>query len=132
LADYRDYYPQILAAGASVAAVAVDSTTQSEALRAQLSLPFPILCDIERRVVREYNLLNAQERGGIAKPSVFVIDPGLRIRYEAVDRVGTRVPASEVLSLLKAAGEAPTIKRQAYWPLVGDWIRAIRNNFGRH
>lgn len=56
-------------------AVSVDAPETSEALRVQLSLPFRILCDTERRVVRDWDLYDARERGGIAKPAVFVIDP---------------------------------------------------------
>jgi peroxiredoxin len=129
LADYRDRYAQIRAAGASVAAVSVDTAAESEALRAQLSLPFPILCDTKRRVIREWDLLNTRERGGIAKPSVFVIDPGLIVRYAAVDTVVSRVPATEILSFLVAARETVQIRRKTHFPLPGDWIRAIRNNF---
>src|SRR4051812_45176527 len=56
LADYRDRYHQSRAAGASLAAVSVDTAAQSEALHTQLSLPFPILCDRERHVIREWDL----------------------------------------------------------------------------
>src|ERR1039457_6550792 len=51
LADYREHYQEIRSAGASVVAVSVDAPGESEALRVDLSLPFPILCDTERRVV---------------------------------------------------------------------------------
>lgn len=112
-----------------MAAVSVDTAGQSEALRAQLSLPFPILCDTKRRVIREWDLLNIRERGGIAKPSVFVIDPGLVVRYAGVDTVARRVPATEILSFLVDARDPPQIRRKTHFPLAGDWIRAIRNNF---
>jgi len=128
LADYRDHYAEIRAAGASLAAVSVDTAAESEVLRAQLSLPFPMLCDMERRVITEWDLLNARERGGIAKPSVFVIDAGFLVRYAAVDTVVTRVPATEILSVLDVR-DAAQIRRKTYLPLPGDWIRALRNNF---
>jgi peroxiredoxin len=112
-----------------MAAVSVDAAAASEALRAQLSLPFPILCDVERRVIREWDLLNARERGGIAKPSVFVIAPDLRTRYAAVDTVASRVPAAGILSALEAGRDDAPIRRKTYIPFPGDWIRAIRNNF---
>jgi peroxiredoxin len=81
LADYREHYPEIRSAGASLVAVSVDSCESSEALRTQLSLPFPILCDTERRVVKDWDIYNSRERGGIAKPAVFVIDPNQVVRY---------------------------------------------------
>ena len=110
-------------------AVSVDAAAQSETLRAQLSLPFPILCDVDRHVVGEWGVLNARERGGIAKPSVFVIDPTLIVRYAAVGTVTSRVPATEIASVLENARDAAQIRRKSYLPLPGDWIRAVRNNF---
>lgn len=129
MADYRDHYTQLSAAGASVIAVSVDTAAQSEALRAQLSLPFSLLCDTERHVIREWNLLDASERGGIAKPSVFIIEPGLLVRYAAVDTVVRRVPGAEVLSELKGGPDTAQIRRKTYLPLLGDWMRAFQNGF---
>jgi peroxiredoxin len=88
-----------------------------------------MLCDTERRIMREWGVLNARERGGIAKPSVFAVDPGRKIRYASVGTVASRVPAAEVLSILQAGREAAPIRRKTYLPLPGDWIRAFRNNF---
>ena len=47
---------EIRALGADVAALSVDSAERSAALRAELRLPFPILGDTARRVVREWEL----------------------------------------------------------------------------
>jgi peroxiredoxin len=126
LADYRDHYDQICAAGASVAAVAVDPPEKSEPLRHGLRLPFPVLCDTERLIVREWDVYNPQERGGTAKPAVFVIEPNLKVRYSAVDAVATRLPASEAVRLLRTAGEAPAVGRKVYVPRPADFLRAIR------
>jgi hypothetical protein len=70
----------------------------------------------KRRIITEWDLLNTRERGGIAKPSVFVIDSGLVVRYASVDTVVTRVPASEILSFLVAAGDLAQIRRKAHFP----------------
>jgi peroxiredoxin len=130
LADYREHYPEIRSAGASVVAVSVDAPDKSEALRVQLSLSFPILCDTERRVVKDWGIYNAEEKGGIAKPAVFIIDPGRRVRYAAVDAVVRRVPAAEIVSVLQNAAEGQPVRRKAYFPLFSDWKRAIRNIMG--
>jgi peroxiredoxin len=131
LADYRDHYEQIRAAGAEVAAISVDTPAKSAALREQLSLPFPILCDTGRRVIQEWDLLNARERGGIAKPSAFVIGPDLLVRYAEVDSVTNRAPAAEILSVLKSAGGTGQPRRKVYLPRPGDWLRALLNTFRR-
>jgi alkyl hydroperoxide reductase subunit AhpC len=101
----------------------------SEALRNQLSLPFPILCDTERRVVKDWDIYNSRERGGIAKPAVFVIDPNQVVRYASVDSVATRVPAAEIVHLLQSAANAQPIRRRVHIPMLSEWIRAIRNHF---
>jgi peroxiredoxin len=128
LADYREHYLEIKSAGASLVAVSVDPPETSEALRTQLSLPFPILCDTERRVVRGWDIYNSREKGGIAKPAVFVIDPNQVVRYASVDSVATRVPAVEIVHSLQNAANAQ-IRRRVHVPKWSEWIRAIRNNF---
>jgi peroxiredoxin len=127
LADYRDLYPEIQATGASVAAVSVDAPNKSEALRVHLALPFPILCDTERRVVRDWGIFNSQEKGGIAVPAVFIIDPANVIRYAAVDEIVSRVPAAEIVSLLQTTAHAQPVRRRVHVPLLSQWIKAVRN-----
>jgi peroxiredoxin len=129
LADYREHYLEIKSAGARLVAVSVDPPETSEALRTQLSLPFPILCDTERHVVRDWDIYNSREKGGIAKPAVFVIDPNQVVRYASVDSVATRVPAVEIVHLLQDAANAQPIRRRVHVPMLSEWIRAIRNNF---
>jgi peroxiredoxin len=127
LADYREHYLESRSAGASVVAISVDAPEESEALRVHLSLPFPILCDTEHRVVRDWGIYNSEEKGGIAKPAVFIIDPSHVIRYASVDGVVRRVPAAEIVSLLQHSdGEQPA-RRKVYVPLFSDWKSAIRN-----
>jgi peroxiredoxin len=125
--DYREHYQQIRSAGASVVAVSVDAPDKSEALRAHLSLPFPILCDTEHRVVRDWDVYNSQEKGGIAKPAVFIINPNHVVSYAAVDGVVRRVPAAEIVFLLQTAVNAQPVRRRVYVPLWSQWISAIRN-----
>jgi peroxiredoxin len=127
LADYREHYLEVRSAGASVVAVSVDAPDESEALRVHLSLPFPILCDTERRVVRDWGIYNSGEKGGIAKPAVFIIDSSRVVRYGAVDTVVRRVPAEEIVSLLQNAAEAQPVRRRVHIPRFSEWTSAIRN-----
>jgi peroxiredoxin len=130
LADYRDHYLQILAAGATLAVVSVDAPEPSETLRRELKLPFPILCDTERRVIREWDVYNP-ERGGIAKPSVFVIEADRKVRYAAVDEMATRRPPAEILRVLQKNPSTRPIRSKLYVPRPADWFRAMRNNVRR-
>jgi peroxiredoxin len=125
--DYREHYQEIRATGASVVAVSVDAPDKSEVLRHELRLPFPILCDMERRVIREWDMYNPRERGGIAKPAVFVVEHDRTVRYGSVDAVATRVPASEIVRILQAVAEGQPVRRKVYIPRLAEWFRAIRN-----
>lgn len=131
MANYREHYLEIRSAGASVVAVSVDAPDKSEALWVFLSLPFPILCDMERRVVREWGIYNSGEKGGIAKPAVFIIDPSHAVRYAAVDAVVSRVSAAEVISLLQNDAEVQSVRRRVLVPLFSGWNSAIRNSIHR-
>jgi len=110
-----------------MAAASVDPPEKSEVLRRQLHLPFTVLCDTDRRVVRDWSIYNPAEKGGIAKPAIFVIGPGCMVQAASVDSVPQRVPASEVVRALRAGAEAPTIRRRYYVPAPTDWFRGMRN-----
>jgi len=126
LADYRNHYGEIRAGGAQLVAVSVDPPDRSQALRQQLDLPFPILCDTSRRVVREWHIYNPREHGGIAQPAVFIIDPDRRVRYGTVDSVSKRTSAAESLRALSSR-EIVNLQRKRYIPQMRDWFRALRN-----
>ncbi len=128
MAEYREQYNQIRAAGASVVAISVDAPEKSETLRREMDLPFPILCDTERRVIQEWDIYNAREKGGIAKPAVFIIERDRTVRYGSVDAVATRVPASEIVRVLQTTALARPVQRRVYIPRFPQWFRAIRNS----
>jgi peroxiredoxin len=125
LADYRDHYDVIRTAGADLVVVSVDTPAQSETLRRDLALPFPILADVDRRVVQEWDLYNPREHGGIAKPAVFIIDRDRSVRYVQVDTVARRTPASEIIRLLRTPDVVP--RRRVYIPHLTDIVRSLRN-----
>jgi peroxiredoxin len=128
LADYREHEPAIRAAGAKLVAISVDSPEKSQAVRDELRLNFPILCDPHRRVVREWGVYNAREKGGIAKPAVFILDPGCLVRYMSVDDVASRVPASDISALLSQRNGLPAPQRRRVVPRPGNFFRAVRNS----
>lgn len=111
-------------------AISVDSPSISDAVRRQLRLPFPLLCDTERRILREWNILNEAERGGIARPSVFIIDPEGVIRFLSVDRTATRVPTATVVNFLftgmKTMPSQP--RRKKVIPGLVSFYRSLRNS----
>jgi peroxiredoxin len=128
LAEYRDHDSEIRAAGAKLVAISVDGPGKSQAVRNELGLPFPILCDTLRLVVRQWGVYNDREKGGIAKPAVFILDPGRIIRYASVDEVASRVPASEVTRLLGKGLRSSEAHRRVLLPRLTNFVDAVRNS----
>jgi peroxiredoxin len=128
LAEYRERYDEIRRSGANVAALSVDEPARSEAVRQELQLPFPILCDTARKVVTDWGLLK-REKGGIARPAVFVIDRDMRVLFASLDNDATRVPTDTVVGFLLSGKPAGPLqaRRSLVIPRLTDWSRAIRN-----
>jgi peroxiredoxin len=105
----------------------VDAPEKSQALRIYLSLTFMILCDTEHHVIREWGIYNPREKGGIAEPAVFIVDPGQLVCYATVDSVVRRVPATDIVSLLQHGSSAQPARRRAYKARWSDWKTAMRN-----
>lgn len=108
-------------------AASVDPPEKSEAVRRQLQLPFAILCDVNKRVIQDWDIYNAKEKGGIAKPAVFVIGGNRKVLFASVDRVNARVPATDIVRIVQTREEAPSAARKSYFPSPMDFVRAIGN-----
>lgn len=109
-------------------ALSVDGPQKSQSVREQLGLSFAILCDTERVVVRQWGVYNTREKGGIAKPAVFILDPGRVVRYVSVDEVASRVPASEIVRALSERDRISAPSRRAVIPRPGNFLSATRNS----
>jgi peroxiredoxin len=127
LAEYGREHAAIRAAGANVAALSVDAPARSEALRRELALPFPIVSDARREVVRAWDLYNPREMGGIAVPAVFVIGPDRMVRYRSLDSTRARVAAGGVLRFLRGEADAAAIERVPVRAGLADFARALAN-----
>ena len=127
MAEYRDHYQAIRDPGASLVAVSVDAPEKSEAVRQQLQLPFPILSDSERRIVQEWGTYNPNEKGGIAKPAVFILAPDRTVRFVSVDGVSARVPAADVVGMLQEQKDTMPTRRKWLIPSPATFFRAISN-----
>jgi peroxiredoxin len=137
LAEFRDVYDNFRGLGVQIAALAVDSPEKSERVRRQYELPFPILCDTQKEVVRAWGLFNAEEKGGIAVPAIVLVGRDRRIRLMMVEGVATRVRAADLLEFFRAnpvpadfADDVPsnTPRQRAIFPSLVDVGRAIRNS----
>jgi peroxiredoxin len=127
LADLRDHDEEIRAAGATVVAISVDKPEVSEALRRQMNLPFAILCDTERNVVKAWDIYNPREKGGIAKPAAFIIGSDLTVHFVSLDTVAVRVPASEIVRILQGLQTAAPARRRIYIPTLTNIVQGLSN-----
>ncbi len=111
-------------------ALSVDDPSRSASLVAQLSLPFPVLCDPGRKVIEAWGLCNREEKGGIAHPAVFVLDHESRVRYLSVDRVGSRIGADDVLAFVRGSLAVPSARTRVR-PSLRDFALSLGNAIRR-
>lgn len=131
MAEYGRAYEAIRAAGADLVALSVDSQARSAAVRAQLALPYPVLCDPARDVARAWGLYNPHEMGGIAVPAVFVIGPDRCVRYRSIDSTRERVATDGVLRFLRGEAQGEALGRERVRAGLGDFARATSNAIRR-
>jgi AhpC/TSA family len=99
--------------GSRIVAVSADDNSRSESFRKELGFPLDLLCDVERKVIRQYHLLNKAEHGGIAFPAIFIIKSDGTIGYRSLDRTASRVDLSEVISYLENLAGNPDFIQQS-------------------
>lgn len=93
------------ARGGRLLVVCVDKPEDSRVVVEKLHLPFPILSDAERTVVRNYHLLHekgAPDGSDIAIPAHFLLDRDGVIQWRFVsDRVTNRPEPSQVIDEIR-------------------------------
>lgn len=88
-------YEKLKAAGAEVVAISVDKPDRSRELSGKLKLPFPILSDVDHKVIDAYDLYNPE--GKISKPATYVIDSKGIVRWAFFDEDYKIRPLDEVI-----------------------------------
>ncbi|HEX2370174.1 MAG TPA: redoxin domain-containing protein [Acidimicrobiia bacterium] len=94
--------------GGRVAAIAVTATFSQIAFASQLDIGFPLLSDWGGAVADAYGVRYDSWKGheGIAKRSIFVIDPQGVIRYKWVTEDALQLPdLAEAVAVLGKIGE---------------------------
>jgi len=122
------HYEEFRALRVDMAAISVDGPGHSEPLRQLYQIPFPILCDTNAEVAKSWGLFDPLEKGGIGRSAVFVIEPGLRVKYCSVDSTTTRIRAAELLGYLQASAagaEAAAPERRFVVPTAGEIVRTV-------
>jgi glutaredoxin-dependent peroxiredoxin len=98
---------EIRALGAEVLGVAVTATFSQQAFAASLGVDFPLLSDWDREVCAAYGVQYDVWKGhrGLAKRSVFVVDPDGVVRYRWVTEDALELPdLDEAVRALRACG----------------------------
>jgi len=130
LADYSQHLEEFRAASAELVAISVDDAARAESVRDELGLKFPLLCDASRTVVKDYDLLNSGEKGGIAFPATFVIDRDRVVRFRALEDVASRVSVEELTALVRELGRGAAAttapRKRGVWP-GAMFLRATMN-----
>jgi peroxiredoxin len=82
----RDSLSQLSRADAAVLGISVDTFFALKAFQAQQGLPFPLLSDFNKEVIRAYGVYNDDMIGlhGVAKRAVFVLDTQGVVRHREV------------------------------------------------
>ena len=109
MAEYRDLLRVSRAGVPEVVALSVDTPERSAKLKADLQLPFRLLCDAEKKVVGSWRLLSA-EKGGISFTATYGLDRDRRVVFRALDRVASRSSGEDAIQALihpKPAPDAP-------------------------
>ena len=95
-------YDKIKQAGGELIAVSVDEQSFAWSMAQTSGAKFQILSDADKKTITEYGIVNAAEHGGIAHPSIFVLDKQGRIRYMHVGKdAQDRPPDETILEELK-------------------------------
>ena len=86
LCTFRDSIARLGKADAQVYGISVDTFFTLKAFHDHEKLPFPLLSDFNKQVIRDYGVFNDDMIGlkGIAKRAVFVIDKNGIVRHREV------------------------------------------------
>ena len=90
-------YSKIKQAGAELIAISVDDQSFAWSIGQTTGAKFQILSDSDKKVITSYGILNAEEHGGIAHPSIFIVDKTGRIRFLHVGKDPQDRPSDEVI-----------------------------------
>jgi peroxiredoxin len=102
-------YEKIKQAGAELVAISADEVAYAWSMGQTTGANYQILSDKERKVIKAYGILNTGTNieGGIAHPSVFILDKEGRIRYLHVGKdPGDRPPDEELIVEIKKVSGA--------------------------
>ena len=72
-------------------------------MQAELYVPYDLLCDTDRTVIKAWDLLNERERKGIPIPAVLAVGPGRTVLARSLDTMTRQVGPQDFLAALESA-----------------------------
>ncbi len=123
MAEFAERADEFARLGYKLAGVSADPPERSARLRQELALPFPLLSDTDRRLIRAWAVYNPRERGGIAQPATAVVTAAGELAWFEREGMARRVKAEALLAFLAGAG-AP--QARGFGPRFRDFLRALR------
>ena len=111
-----------------IVALSVDTPERSAVLRRDLGLPFRLLCDPTKQVVRDWGLLNP-EKGGIAYAATFGLDKERRVVFRSLDSMLSRASGEQAIQAVIHPPELPDPNppRRTMMPSPWQLARALWN-----
>ncbi len=130
LADYRDNAARFQALGVQLAAFSTDTPEVASRMRASLELPFPVLCDPDRALLSDWDLVNAH-RMRTAHPATLLIDASRAVRFVSIDDSYATARVPDVLERCRAllSGQRPVadVQRVLRIPGLVWWVQGARD-----
>ncbi|HEX3262203.1 MAG TPA: peroxiredoxin [Solirubrobacterales bacterium] len=103
--SYRDAADRLDDLDAKVWGISPQSVESHERFRRKYGLTVPLLSDPDRAVIRAYGVLGP---GGLVRRSIFMVDPGGRVRYRHAALLGLHYrDVGELRSALQGVRSAP-------------------------
>ncbi len=97
-------YDKIQKLNAEVVAISVDDLSNARTMAQRVNIPFPVLYNPDKDVVRDYGVFNLLG-DGLAAPATFIIDLNGAITFKHVgSSSGDRASSSQVLEQLRQLG----------------------------
>jgi len=101
---FRDAYKDFQKLGAAVVGVSADPPAAQQQFKTKYDLPFPLLCDVDRKVVQAYGILKEKNMYGKVvlgiERTTFLIDGAGKIQ-KIFPKVKVDGHTEEVLAALK-------------------------------
>ena len=100
MAEFEKHYRKITDWHAKVFGISVDTVEENKKLKSDLSLSFEIISDKNRKVIKDWHILNTRERGGIAYPNLYILNSQREIIFHSSDRLASRADISIMLDFM--------------------------------